>query len=210
MNTYSFHINLYDLAFEGAIFVGLTFAMLLIFTKSINQAAKRFLGLALAIAVLWIIRILGIDVGIATYHPHWGRLPLQFSLAFGPFIFFYVLKLTLPERKFGWKNLLHFGPLLLQQGVVVLEIKESINTGAATYDTLIFKHLNPVLQLLAFISVSTYLYWSHGLIERFYQRLISLTGLATATCNELRWLYRLLTGFSLLWLLWILFNSLLP
>ena len=67
MNTYTSHISLYDLAFEGAIFVGLTFAALLFFTKSINQPAKRFLGLALAVMALWMFRISGIDIRIGNY-----------------------------------------------------------------------------------------------------------------------------------------------
>ena len=97
--------------------------------------------------------------------------------------------------------MLHFSPLLLQQGVLILEIKESMRTGAATYDTQIFKQLNPVLELLTLISGITYLYFSHRLIERFYQRLKFSGGDRYRT--ELRWLHRLLKSFGLLWLLWI-------
>ncbi len=97
LNLYTFHINLYDLTFLGAIFIGLTFALLLWFTQKINRVANRFLALALTVIVLWIARVLGIDVGLGTYIPHWSWLPLQFSLILGPLIFFYVLKITLPE-----------------------------------------------------------------------------------------------------------------
>ena len=97
LNPYTFHINLYDLAFLGVIFIGLNFILFLWFTKRINRAANRFLALALTIVVLWIARILGIDIGLSTYVPHWSRLPLQFSLALGPLLFFYVLKITRPE-----------------------------------------------------------------------------------------------------------------
>jgi len=69
LRTYNFHINLYDLAFLGTIFIGLTFAVLLLFTKSINQAAKQFLGLALMVMVLCMIHILGIDICLDTYFP---------------------------------------------------------------------------------------------------------------------------------------------
>ena len=169
MNPYTFHINLYDLAFLGTIFIGLTFALLLGFTKRINRSANRFLALALTVMVLWIVRILAIDT----------RLPLQLSLAFGPLIFFYILKLTRPDYKFSRKDLLHFIPVVLEQVTL----------------------LNPLLQLLTFISVSVYLYASHGLIKRFYGRL-KFNG-SDRYRNELRWLHRLLVGFSLLWLLWI-------
>ncbi|MDR3696029.1 FtsX-like permease family protein [Mucilaginibacter sp.] len=202
MNPYTFHINLYDLAFMGTIFIGLGFSLQLWFTKRINQAANRFLALALFIAVLWIVRVLGMDIRLGTYFPRWSWLPLQFSLALGPLIFFYVLKMTRPGYKFRAKYLLHFSPLLLEQGILLLEIKESIRTSAATYDTLTFQQTSPVLHLAAFISVSSYLYWSFRLIKRFYQRL-KFNEVSDRYRYELRWLHRLLTAFSILWLLWI-------
>jgi putative ABC transport system permease protein len=201
VNTYNFHINLYDVAFQGAIFIGLTFAALLLFTKSINQAAKKFLGLALTVMVLWMIRMLGIDIRLGTYYPDWSRLPLQFSLALGPLIYFYVLKFTRPKHKFGWKEMLHFSPVLLEQGLLLFAIKESLKTGAATYDTLIYHQFSPILRLLAFCSVVTYLYISHQLINSFYKRMKFNGG--DRYRNELQWLQRLLTGFGLLWLFWI-------
>ncbi|HEY4326627.1 MAG TPA: ABC transporter permease [Mucilaginibacter sp.] len=194
MNTYNFHINLYDVAFLGAIFIGLNFALLLWFTKSINQAAKRFLALALAVMVLWMTRILGIDIGIGNYYPNWSRIPLQFSLAFGPLIFFYVLKLTRPKYKFSWKDLLHFVPVLLQLVVQLWAAKENAKMEIAG-------QLNLVLELASFVSVIVYLFWSHRLIENFYQRLKFNGGDRYRT--ELRWLHRLLAGFGALWLSWI-------
>jgi len=205
LNTYTLHISFYDLAFLGAIFTGLIFALQLWFAKSINRAANRFLALALLTMVLWIARLLGADIGIGTYYPQWSWLPLQFSLATGPLLFFYVLKLTRPGRKSGWKDLVHFVPVLLEPGVLIFEIRESIRTGAATYDTLIYRQLNPLIQLLAFISVIIYLFCAHRLIEGFYRGLKFNGG--DRYRNELRWLHRLLGGFGLLWLLWIPYTA---
>ncbi len=171
LNEHTFHISLCDLFFLGTIFIGLNFALLLWFTKRTNQAANRFLSLALLTIVLWMGRVLGIDVRLGTYFPHWSWLPLQFSLAIGPLIYFYVLKITRPEYKFRPDDLLHFWPLMLELGAFVLQVWESIRTGAATYDTPAFHQLNPVLQLLAFISVVIYLYKCYLLTERFYRRL---------------------------------------
>jgi putative ABC transport system permease protein len=52
VNSYTFHINLFDLAFVGTIFIGLNFTLLLWFTKKTNLKANRFLALALLTAVL--------------------------------------------------------------------------------------------------------------------------------------------------------------
>ena len=128
MNTYTFHISLYDAAFFGMLFIGLTIAVFLWFTEKINQAANRFLALAMVTVVLWIARLLGIDIGLSGYMPHWSRRPLQFSLALGPLIYFYVLKITRPDYKFRWKDLLHFSPLLLELGAQALAIRDSIKT----------------------------------------------------------------------------------
>ncbi|MGZ3874163.1 MAG: hypothetical protein ACXVJD_14670, partial [Mucilaginibacter sp.] len=152
MDTSIFHISAYNLLFLGTIFSGSTFIVLLWFTKRINRTANRFLALALATIVLQMAWLLGIDIRLGAYFPCWSWLPLQFSLALGPLIYFYVLKTTRPEYKLSRKNLLHFSPLLMQQGILALEIRESMRTGAAAYDTLAFQQLNPVLQVLAFIS----------------------------------------------------------
>ena len=184
MNSSTSHINWYELAFLGVIFIGTTFSFLLIFTQKVNRIANRFLALAVVVMVLWIARLLISDIRIGTYDLYREYLPLQFSLALGPLLYFYVLKLTRPDNKLGWKNLLHFGPVLLQQVILIAAVK-----------------LNPILQILAFISVAAYLYLSYQLIKRFYQELEFIHG--DRYRNELRWLHRLLTVFGLVWLLWI-------
>jgi len=196
---YTFHINLSDLVFLGTIFIGLTFVLQLWFTKRINRVANRFLGLALGVVVLWMVWVFCIDIRLGTYFPHWSWLPLQFWLATGPLIYFYVLKTTRPAYKFRWEDMLHFSPLLLEFGVLALEVRESIKTGAATYDTLAFKTLSPILQLLAVISVSIYLRKCYQLIRDFHRRLKVKGG--DRPQYELRWLRRALQRFGLFWLL---------
>jgi putative ABC transport system permease protein len=169
LNIHPFHINPYDLASLGVIFTGLNFALLLAFTKKVGRSANRLLALALVVMVLWMVRISAMDT----------RLPLQFSLALGPLIFFYVRKLTRPEYQFSRKDLLHFIPVILEQIMLT----------------------SPVLPFLSLISVITYLYFAHRLIERFYRRQKFNGGDRYRV--ELRWLHKLLTGFGLLWLLWI-------
>jgi putative ABC transport system permease protein len=111
------------------------------------------------------------------------RLPLQLLLALGPLIYFYVLKLTRPQYKFSGKDLLHFIPVLPEQLILP----------------------NTALQLLTFISVITYLFYAHKLIKRYYRRMEFIEG--DRHRYQLRWLQKLLTGFALLWLLWIPFAA---
>ncbi|HVS93428.1 MAG TPA: ABC transporter permease [Mucilaginibacter sp.] len=175
MHSYTFHITFYDLLFVGIIFVGLSFAAQLWFKKDSNRAANRFLGLALGVTALWIAGILNADLQLWT-------LPLQFSLAFGPLIYFYVRKTIWPESRLRWTDLLHFGPGLLLQTTWMPGIAFVINP-------------------LTFISVGIYLYLSHRLIERFYGDLKFNGG--DRYRFEWRWLDRLLAGLGLALLLWI-------
>lgn len=154
--------------------------------------------------VLWMARVLGESIGLGTYFPDWSRLPLQFSLALGPFIYFYVLKITRPGYKLRGTDLLHFIPLLLQQGIFVLEIGQSISTEVATYHTPVFQQTGLVLNMAAFISVVAYLYISFRLIESYYQQL-KFNHVNDRYRNQMRWLVRLIKTFGFLWLLWLPF-----
>ena len=191
LNAYSFHITPYDLAFLGTIFIGFTFSYLLWFTQRINQAANRFLGLALAAIVCRMLWIVGNDIRPENGFPHWRLLPLLFSLLPGPLIYFYVLKMTRPKYQFRRKDLLHLSPLILLFGAAV---------------TPAFPLLTPVLQLLTVVSVMTYLFLSRRLIRHFHWRLNA--NVIDRPRYPLRWLRRLLSGFGRLWLLWIPFTAL--
>ncbi len=191
MQTNIFHITLYDIAILGTLFIGFTFVALLWFTGRqsrtfgtnpavAGQAANRqrptangYLALAFLTIILWIVKLLLINIGVTAWIP-------QCSLALGPLIYFYSLKITQPQYKFRTRDLLHFIPLLLQQGM----------------------SFNFILQSLTTISLIGYLYFSHRLIEDFYQKQ-KFDGGERAR-RELKWLDRQLLGFGFLWILWLL------
>jgi putative ABC transport system permease protein len=189
LKPYLFHITLFDLAFLVAIIVGVNFSLLLWFSKRTYHTANKYLALALMVSVLCIARILMIDLGFAAIFPTWTRMPLGFSLALGPLIYFYALKITRPEFKLRFKDLLHFSPLLLGLGA-----------------QLAFQQLSLVWWVVAFISVITYVYFSHRLIEQFYQGM-KFNEVSDRYRYQLRWLHRLLISWGLLWLLWIPFTA---
>jgi len=85
------------------------------------------------------------------------------------------------------------------------EIGKSNRTGAATYATSVFQQINPALQVLISISLITYLYKSHVLIESFHKRLQPV--LMDRSRLEYRWLRRLLAATGLLWISWILYAA---
>jgi putative ABC transport system permease protein len=202
---WSFSIDFYDLVFLATISAGLIFSCLLFFVKRINQKANRFLGLALFAIVLWMVWVLGIDVGLGRYFPEWSWLPLQFSLSIGPLIYWYVRKLLDPGQKLKTADWLYFSPLLIEQGILVVEIIESRKTKRATYDTAAFTMLNPAIQALALASMLIYLFCSLRLLRNYHRGLADQ--LSDAERYQYRWLQRLLAGFGCLWLLWAPFTA---
>ncbi|MES2109491.1 MAG: ABC transporter permease [Bacteroidota bacterium] len=183
MDKYIFHINPYDIVFIGTIVTGLVFALLLIFIKRSDQVANLFLGLALAIVVLWMMGLPVVGIQPDTY---WSRLPLHFSLALGPLLYFYVLQKTKPERIFRRIDLSHFGLLLLEPGSWLLQVKQ----------------LNLVMLLLAFISVTVYLFRSYNTIKTF-RRWLRFNA-EDEDKYQLRWLQHLLGVFGIMWVAWML------
>jgi len=182
LDKYIFHITPYDIIFIGTIFLGLALVPLLTFTKRGDRVANRFLGLVLALVVLWMFGLLCVDIQPDAY---WSRLPLHFSLALGPLVYFYVLLKTKPERIFRRTDLLHFSPMLLELGVWVLQVKQP----------------NPVLLLMAFISVTVYLCFSYILVKDL-RRWLRFNA-DEHDKNQLRWLQNLLKIFGIIWLMWI-------
>lgn len=197
MNTYTLHIDLINLGLLGSIFIGFSFALQLWFTKKSNRPANRFLALALTTVILWMIWVLGIHSGFTNFRYRRNWLSLQYLLALGPFIYFYVLKTIRPECKFLLKNLLHFSPLLLHLSLIAWE---SINTGTAAQYPSIFYWFDYSLQVLTLISIGCYLYASNKLTEGFYRQL-KFNELSDRYRHELKWLKRSLAGLGLCWLL---------
>ena len=71
-----------------------------------ERIANRWWAAVLAMAGLWIARLLAADIQLLDPIPRLSRLPLQFSLALRPLIYFYVLKVTQPVYTFKRKALL--------------------------------------------------------------------------------------------------------
>ncbi|MXV15658.1 ABC transporter permease [Hufsiella ginkgonis] len=182
MKVDNLHTDLYELALLGTIFVGLAFSLLLLLIQKGNKAANRVLGFILMVTVLGMIRALYTGI-----HP---ELP-PFSLALGPLIYFYVGSITRPNYKFRSGDLLHFFPMLITVGVGILYTPG-------------FPGRIPLFRSLVFISVCVYWYAAHQLIKEF-SRDLKFNG-GDRYRLKLRWLNKLLTGFAILWLLWIPFT----
>jgi len=181
MKAYTFHMDFYNLALLGTIYVGFAFSLMLLLVQKGNKAANRILGLILLITVVEMLRALDTDIRL--------ELP-QFSLALGPLFYFYVRSVAKPDHKFRTHDLLHFCPVL-------------VNAIAAICNASSIRSLNTVYPFLVFISVCAYLYAAQKLIKDFSLALKFKGG--DRYRLKLRWLQNLVKGFAFLWLLWIPF-----
>lgn len=196
-----FQINIFNLLILASVFIGLTFSLLLILSKRINQKANRFLGLAALVIVLWNIWVLSHDLDFFRYTPRFFLIPLNFSLALGPALYFYTRSISDTSFTFSKKNWIHFVPVLLELAVHVVISLEAVDKDILATSTNAFFVFVPIIQLLAICSVIIYSAFALKEIKKYHIWLRD--NYSNSSEYSLGWLYRLLFIFALFWFLWI-------
>ena len=196
-----FKINIFNLFILASVFIGLTFSLLLIFSKRINQNANRFLGFAALVIVLWNIWVLSHDLDFFRYAPQFYLLPLNFSLALGPSLYFYTKSISDVNFTFSKKNWIHFVPVALELIVHAIISIEALDKTILATSTSAFFVLIPIVQVLAICSVIVYSVF--GLMEIKKYHIWLSDNYSNSSQYSLGWLYRLLFIFALFWCLWI-------
>lgn len=194
-------VNIFNFTILTSVVIGLTFGLLLIFTKRFNQRANRFLGFVPVIIALWNCWVLVIDFDLYRFFSHVNWIPLNYSLALGPCLYFYCIHLSDNSFRFRKIHLLHFLPACLEITASLIQGFESSQKGIKNYETDSFYSLSPVLQLAAIISISIYCFAISMLIKKYHNWLED--NYTNENQYNLRWLYRLIGIFAILWVLWI-------
>ncbi|WP_245603195.1 helix-turn-helix domain-containing protein [Maribacter antarcticus] len=196
-----FKINVYNLLILASVFIGVTFSLLLLFSKRINKKANRFLGLAALVIVLWNIWVLSHDLDFFRYAPRFFLVPLNFSLALGPLLYFYTKSISDISFTFSKNNWFHFIPVLFECLVHVIISFEALDRSILATSTSAFFNLIPLIQLLAICSVILYSRFALKEIKKYHIWLQD--NYSNSSEYSLGWLYRLLFIFVVLWFLWI-------
>ncbi|GLR17225.1 helix-turn-helix domain-containing protein [Portibacter lacus] len=194
---FEIQVNVSNLTILASVFIGLTFAMLLIFAKRINQKANRLLGFLMLIIVLWNIWVLIVDFKLYNHFPMLCLIPLNLSLAIGPLFYLYTRKLIHPAYPFSKKTFLHFAPLTLEIIVHFLIANESLRLGINPTNTSSFLNFIPIIQLFTIISIITYCVLALKAIRKHHA--LSKDVFSNEKQYDLRWLYRLIIIFGILW-----------
>ncbi|MBD1393950.1 helix-turn-helix domain-containing protein [Mucilaginibacter glaciei] len=106
-----FGINV--ILFLVAIIIGL-FSAALLLSSAKNKTANRLLALLMLAITGWIVDAFFRASGIYGQRSDLYFLPIYYSFAFGPLLYFYVQAITNASFSFKYRYLLHFIPVFLQ------------------------------------------------------------------------------------------------
>ncbi|MBC7398829.1 MAG: helix-turn-helix transcriptional regulator [Mucilaginibacter sp.] len=90
------------------------FAAGILFFTPHNKKPGRILALLIVVIALWLFDDFMRLSLIYRQHPNLYFLPIFYSFSFGPLIWFYVKSLVNHQFKFGFKDVWHFVPVMLQ------------------------------------------------------------------------------------------------
>lgn len=98
----------------GALVVLGVFASFILFKRSENIGANKFLSLFLLLVSLWLVDSFLRISGIYNQAPDYYFLPIYYSFAFGPLVYLYVKRLIDPQFHFKSLDAFHFIPVSIQ------------------------------------------------------------------------------------------------
>ena len=98
----------------GAIIAQGLFAGVTLLVHQRNSYANRFLGLLLLVFSGWLIDTFFRVSTLYQQDPNFYFLPIYYSLAFGPLLYFYTSSLTIAHFRLKRHHFLHFAPALIQ------------------------------------------------------------------------------------------------
>ncbi|RYU79158.1 helix-turn-helix domain-containing protein [Hymenobacter persicinus] len=106
-----------DVVVLFAVLAQAVFAAALLWGARYNRVPNRFLALLLLAIALWVLDGFFRVSDIYGQNPDWYFLPIYYSFAFGPLLYFYVQSLINHEFRLRPAQAWHFAPVLLQAGL---------------------------------------------------------------------------------------------
>ncbi|GAA3917906.1 AraC family transcriptional regulator [Hymenobacter algoricola] len=106
-----------DVVVLFAVLAQALFAAGLLWAARHNRMPNRFLALLLLAIALWVLDGFFRVANIYGQNPDWYFLPIYYSFAFGPLLYFYVQSLVNHDFRPRSAQLWHFGPVLVQAGL---------------------------------------------------------------------------------------------
>lgn len=193
--------DVFSLLMSIALIIAITFGLLLLFSKSKNNTADRFLASLLFIVALWNASLLILVLGIYQYAAGIIWVPLTFTLALGPCFYFYTWHLTNVELRQKPQIWPHFIPVFFEVLLFLYEVFQGLPLGVGYFDTPAYLIFDPIVNALAIFSLIVYSIFSRKRIQHYHRWVED--NFSHYHRYNLNWLLRLSTIFLIVLTLWL-------
>lgn len=194
--------------FLGIIISQAFFAAVILWFSKNNKVSNRFLAVLLLTISLWLFDSFLRLAGIYNQKPNWYFMPIFYSFAFGPLIYFYVKSLTIHPFEFKKLDFLHFIPVAIQAGLYLF-----LNFQPYAYKNWFWQNIHqPYTYRVEFdgtwISILIYLLLSIRLINHYQKWLVdNFSELSKIKLNWLKAILGILLILSFQWMIEIVLRD---
>ena len=198
-----FNINPVNFFIISGLIQNFILAGILLFKKGDRQLANRFLSLTIVIVNVHLTYLMVLDTNLDNLFPFLLWIPYSFLAAIGPLILFYTKALTDVDFSISKINVKHFIPVVVEFGLQIIMIVQSILSNKLLYNTPLYFYVTPLLYIWTAGSIFYYLRLSLGIINNHEAWVLkNFSNLKEMT---LIWLRKLIVYYRLLWIVWIPF-----
>ena len=193
-------LSVYTVIYFAAIVLG-AFSAALLISSTKNKLANRLLGFLILAISGWLLDAFFRVSKLYSQNADLYFLPIYYSFAFGPLLYFYVKALTNSAFKFRPRHLLHFIPVLIQSGFYWFVMLQDYKTRYNIWFNLHLPYTYRIEYDGTWLSLAVYLILSLQLI-RYYQRWLkdNYSDIALKMLNWLRICLWLMVIVCMCWL----------
>ena len=201
MITLSF--NAFTLSITISVVIAITFGFLLMFSRYKHKMADRYLAAVMFIVAFWNISLLIVELRIYQFVIGIIWVPLTYTLALGPCLYFYVRHMTRTGLTVEARVWPHFIPMVVQVGLFLAQVFIGIPQGKGYFQTELFQMVDPVINLLAITSLLIYGYFARAHIIQYHEWVRE--NYSHYYRYQMNWLIRLSSVFIFLMVIWLVY-----
>jgi len=190
-----------EVLLTGAIIAQGIFSALLLLLQRNNQRPNLFLSLLTLLFSFWLCDTFFRVADVYRQNPNFYFLPIYYSLAFGPLIYYYTRSLTQKDFQFKYQDGWHFLPVLFQAGFYLFMQLKGYSFKREFWFEIHRPYTYDLEFNLSLISLLIYLGLSTKLVFRYQKWIRSrYSQLSAINLNWLKFTLGLLSVLALLWL----------
>lgn len=198
-----FNLNPVNFFIVSGLIQNFILAGILFFRQGDRKLANRFLSLTICIVNVHLTYLMVLDTNLDNLFPFLLWIPYSFLTTIGPLILFYTKALTDLDISILKINGKHFIPVVVEVGLQVVMIVQSIQSRELFYNTPLYFYVTPLIYLWAAGSIFYYLRLSLGFINN--HEVWVLKNFSNLKEVTLIWLRKLIIYYRLLWIVWVPF-----